>query len=398
MVHLPQTADWLYRQQTQDIMACLNGQSADDKVRAVGGCVRDSLLNQPVTDVDMATSFAPQDTLARLEAGGFRVIPTGIAHGTIMVVVDGYHYEITSLRQDIETDGRHAIVRFGTDWQCDAERRDFTVNALYADAKGQIYDPLGCGLDDLSAKQVRFIGDADQRIAEDYLRAIRFFRFHFHLADGALDKDALTACKQAVEQEEGLRALSAERLWMELNKILTGRRPVDALTAMQTTGVLHFLLPVLAGFDRLARLVEDKEADALLRLAALLPDKEQAIIQTAHHLRLSNKQKTRLLALCDKSLRASMAENWQEAVYWHGKQAVADFARLRQDEFNFSALADFDCPKFPLTGEMVEQKGVSSGPYMGQLLKQVEQWWVAAGFPDDRDALERQLKAEMEKL
>lgn len=412
-------------------MACLNdaGSGAGDCVRAVGGCVRDSLCGAVATDVDMATIFEPAQAKQLLEAAGFKIIPTGIKHGTLTIIADEFQYEITTLRQDIKTDGRHAIVQFGTDWARDAARRDFTINALYADARGRVYDPLGTGLEDLQKRHVRFIGNPAQRIREDYLRAIRFFRFHYHLGKGAMDEDARAACAAAAREKpaekNGLAALSAERLCMELFKILCGNAPVEALNAMRTNDVLPFLLPELGDFNVLQQLVaQDKtgeKSDALLRVAASLPPPSEneaedasstdTATRTAQHLRFSNKQKTRLVKLFDPALfglSADLAANWRGAVYWHGRQAVQDMARLYQAQNPHNPPADtqdllkniagFTCPVFPLTGKMMQQAGLASGPDMGEISKHIEKWWVDSGFAEDINLLEAQLKAEIAKL
>lgn len=405
MTHLPENTCWLNRPQTREIMACLN--VGDDSVRAVGGCVRDSLLGYPVTDVDMATTFAPEIAKEMLEKAGFKVIPTGIKHGTITVVADAYRYEITTLREDIKTDGRHAVVKFGTDWGRDAARRDFTINALYADVDGKVYDPLGFGLSDLDARRIRFIGDASKRIAEDYLRVIRFFRFHFHYSSDTPDTDALRACSQATVQKQGLEALSVERLHVELFKILMCNSAVEALKSMHETAVLPFLVQKTEGFESLQKLIElnGNDADALLRLASILPFSAQEVESCVQHLRLSKKQNTRLIKLFDARLYKKLPEDWQAAIYWHGVQSVKDAVRLSQAQGRdgdwdmvLKNMTTFDCPSFPLTSGMMSAAGLAPGPDMGTISKKIEAWWVEQGFPSDINQLKNRLKVEMDNL
>lgn len=433
-------AAWLTNKHTQAIMDALG----TDKVRVVGGCVRDALLGKLVTDVDMATTCPPDETMEKLQQAGFEVIPRGIAHGTVMVVVDGRHYEITSLRADIETDGRHAKVRFGMDWTQDAARRDFTVNALYANADGQIYDPLDTGLADLQARRVVFIGKADERIAEDYLRVLRFFRFHYGLCEAqdkrapdleTPDPEALQACAAAAQQGKGLRALSAERIQQEMLKILALPQAVAALQAMHETGVLAFAVPEIKGetgegageetdnFARLTALIEieakaggDKSAlcDPFLRLGALLPNKQSAEA-TAQHLHLSKKQTSRLLAMHAPPLAISAdmsPKHVRQAIYatsqeqfidacllaWANERANAQNNKSGNDE-KWRGLIDiaksWQKPVFPLTGEQMKAAQVPAGPLMGRIAKAVEQWWITHDFPDDKDLLQAQLEAQI---
>ena len=263
------SADWFLRPQTQAVFACLNRDGFE--ARAVGGVVRNSLLGRAVTEVDFATDAKPED-IVRLadEAGLAKLVPTGIAHGTVTVIAGGVPFEVTSLRRDVETDGRHATVAFGGDWAGDARRRDFTMNALYADAAGKVHDPLG-GLSDLRAGRVRFVGDAAERIREDYLRTLRFFRFSADYSHGDFDAAGVAA---AIRERAGLSRLSRERVRMEMLRILLTRRAPEAIEVMDESGLLLLLLGGVvrrARFERLCQIEAalERAPDAILRLAAL---------------------------------------------------------------------------------------------------------------------------------
>ncbi|MBL6642189.1 MAG: CCA tRNA nucleotidyltransferase [PS1 clade bacterium] len=384
---------WLARSQTQSVLSVLN---ADDATtRCVGGCVRDALMGvaTPDTEVDMATDLPPQEVMARLKKAKIKCVPTGIKHGTVSAILyeadKPLVYEITTLRVDVTTDGRHAEIAFTEDWQGDAARRDFTINALYADADGTLHDPTGHGLADIKANRVRFIGDAAARIEEDYLRVLRYFRFHFRLTPAVeMDADALAACRAAAVP---LRVLSGERKQQEMLKIMALPDADKAARALQKAGLLR---PVLAiepvEFDMLAAMTGLAD-DPLLRLMALLPSTEAA--QTlAASLRLSNKQKMRLTKAMEMPLDlAHLPAALPKVLYFDGAQAVADRAllALASDADNAPALhaavaaaQDYVRPKFPLTGAMMQKAGLADGPAMGQMATALEQWWVAQGFPD----------------
>lgn len=384
---------WLARSQTQSVLSVLN---ADDATtRCVGGCVRDALMGvaTPDTEVDMATDLPPQEVMARLKKAKIKCVPTGIKHGTVSAILyeadKPLVYEITTLRVDVTTDGRHAEIAFTEDWQGDAARRDFTINALYADADGTLHDPTGHGLADIKANRLRFIGDAAARIEEDYLRVLRYFRFHFRLTPAVeMDADALAACRAAAVP---LRGLSGERKQQEMLKIMALPDADKAARALQKAGLLR---PVLAiepvEFDMLAAMTGLAD-DPLLRLMALLPSTEAA--QTlAASLRLSNKQKMRLTKAMEMPLDlAHLPAALPKVLYFDGAQAVADRAllALASDADNAPALhaavaaaQDYVRPKFPLTGAMMQKAGLADGPAMGQMATALEQWWVAQGFPD----------------
>lgn len=407
---------WLQAPDTQKIMQTLG----HDNVRVVGGCVRDALRGVPVTDIDMATNHLPDAVRDNLTSAGFKVIPTGIEHGTVTVVATERNFEITTLREDIETDGRHAKVRFGQDWQADAARRDFTVNALYADSDGVVYDPLEAGgtsgLVDLEAGIVRFIGDPDTRIAEDYLRVLRFFRFSAQLQPDAPDEKSLEACARAANQNDGLSALSGERLAQELFKLLAQTSAPQALELMQQAGLLPFVFPFTPAVDiqimRLANLIDIQEtqffeADYLLRLAALCPDSEAVIDQLSEKLRFSKKQTKRLRGALDTSCHPvcyMSAREMRRAHYVSGREAFIDrcFLIWAMDKKTNNAVqwraliamaTSWEKPDFPLTGDMMKTAGVPEGPEMGRVSEEVERWWIDSDFTDDTFSIIERLKA-----
>ncbi|MGH7006149.1 MAG: CCA tRNA nucleotidyltransferase, partial [Alphaproteobacteria bacterium] len=269
-VSIAAAAPWLKDASLQKLLAALC--AGDEGARIVGGAVRNTLLGQPVTDIDIATTALPEATLQRAKEAGFRAVPTGIDHGTITVIAEGRPFEVTTLRADIRTDGRHAEVAFGRDWQMDAERRDFSINALYAEADGTVVDLVG-GIADIESRTLRFIGDPEQRIREDYLRILRFFRFFAWYGKGRPDGEGLKACARL---KDGLARLSAERVWSELKKLLAAPDPSRALLWMRQAGVLTAILPESEkwGIDTIHGLVKTEQdlrwsVDPLLRLASM---------------------------------------------------------------------------------------------------------------------------------
>ncbi len=391
---------WLERRQTQHLLQVLNGDGAI--TRCVGGCVRDALMGvaNADTEVDMATDLPPEEVMARLKKAKIKCVPTGIKHGTVSAILyegeKALVYEITTLRVDIKTDGRHAEVAFTEDWQGDAARRDFTINALYADADGLLHDPTAQGIDDIKAKRVRFIGDAPARIEEDYLRVLRYFRFHFRLTpDPALDDDALDACRGAAVP---LRGLSGERKQQEMLKIMALPDADKAAKALQHAELLRPVLGVEPiAFAPLSAMLELSH-DPLLRLMALLPSADAAQV-LATTLRLSKKQTMRLIKAMQMPLDLTALA---KVLYFDGAQAVADRALLaratgetdpRLDEA-LALAAAYQRPKFPLTGAMMQKAGMADGPEMGQMAFALEQWWVDEGFPDIA-AVEAELKKRL---
>ena len=235
--------EWMRSEEARALWRALND-DGERQTLFVGGCVRNALLDAPVYDLDLATLHTPDEVISRLEAAGIRAIPTGVDHGTITAVINKHAFEITTLRKDVETDGRHAVIAFSTDWNEDANRRDFTMNTLLCDVEGNVYDPTGQGIDDLNARRLRFVGEASARIAEDYLRILRYFRFHALYAEGAPDAGILAACKQAAPHIEGL---SRERITQEVFKILMVDKPADTLRIMRDNNILTALLRMKAG-------------------------------------------------------------------------------------------------------------------------------------------------------
>ena len=378
---------------------------AGEETRAVGGALRNHLLGVPVSDVDFATTATPQTTMDRAKAAGLRPIPTGFEHGTVTVIVEGQPFEITTLREDVETDGRRAKVRFGRDFEQDALRRDFTINALSCNRDGHIFDYAN-GLADIEARKVRFIGDAQQRVREDYLRILRFFRFHAAYGEGALDGQAFHA---AVLEREGMHNLSRERIRAELLKLLTARNSAPTIAIMCGAGLL---LPVLAGVAipaRLARVIEieharDAKTDPVLRLIALGVLVREDAERLREELRLSNAEAQRALgaARALETLHGCMAPPEPKALrpllYQHGPQATRDALTLAQAEAGVAAqdedwakaaafAATTPKPQLPFSGADLLARGVGPGRGMGEALKAVERLWIAADFPSDAATL-----------
>ena len=362
------------------------------EARVVGGAVRDALAGLPVADIDLATPATPEQVVAALERAGLRTIPTGLDHGTVTALVDGRSYEITTLRRDVATDGRHAVVAFTDDWRTDAARRDFTLNALSMDRHGDVFDYFG-GIADLRAGRVRFVGDPARRIAEDYLRILRFFRFHARYARTPPDAAATSAIRAGLP---GLSRLSPERVWGELRRILAVPAPCGAVALMATLGVLGAVLPEGADPDRLARMVEaGAPSDPLLRLAALSTGDPDPV---ADRLRLSNAERDRLRAVRaapvprpeedDAALRRMLADTPADVLIdrtWLTGGRGGDWAALRV------RLAALPRPVFPLAGSDVLALGVAPGPRVGELLRSVRQWWLEGGCVADPAACRSRL-------
>jgi len=369
---------WRARRGVARILAALG---ADDGLtRYVGGAVRDDLLQIAVNDIDFATRLRPDEVVARLEAARIKAVPTGIAHGTITAVADGQPAEITTLRADVSTDGRRATVEFSDDWQADAARRDFTINALYADSvTGEIFDYFG-GLDDLRARRVRFIGDPLQRIAEDHLRILRFFRFHARFGEGEPDPQALDACTLRAND---LMALSRERIADEMVKTLGLPDPVATVALMVERGIFVPVLPEITDAARLAALVADEAAvaiapDPIRRLAALLPRDPAIADKVAARLRLSKKARKRLAAAADPDLSI----NPRALAYWAGAETAIDRLLLARRPVDAAAIPDWPVARLPISGGKLIKLGLTEGPAVATALKAIDRRWVAAGFPD----------------
>jgi poly(A) polymerase len=380
--------------------------------RLVGGCVRDAVLGKLAHDVDIASQLEPHAVIDALQAAGIKTVPTGLAHGTITAIVNSRPVEVTTLRRDVATDGRHAEVAFTTDWHEDASRRDFTMNALYCDKHGTLFDPTGIGIDDARAGLVRFVGDPDQRVGEDYLRILRFFRFHAWYGKGPLDEKGLKACARHLN---GMAKLSVERVWMELKRLLGAPDPRAVLLAMAETGVLAAILPEAKGLEALQHdgAVEGGvfiDLDPMQRLMALLPRDPAQIAALIARLKLSNAEGERLLAWAkdQTAIRFDLSQREvRQALYWMGKPLFLDRAFLalahdfeaRHHEHWQAMIAlanEFVAPRFPITGEDVLRAGARPGPAIGQILGALEHWWVEQDFIDDQPALAERLKALVE--
>jgi poly(A) polymerase len=374
-----------------------------EEARVVGGAVRNALLGEPIGDIDIATTASPKEVIRRTTAAGFKAVPTGIEHGTITVVVDSRPFEVTTLREDVETFGRHATVRFGRDWRADAERRDFTVNALSASSDGVVHDYVG-GLGDLKARRVRFIGEAARRIAEDYLRILRFFRFHASYGHGAPDPAGLHAC---IAARAGLEHLSRERVRMELLKLLVARHATPTLAVMAESGLLLPVLggvPDLAGFENMAKVeaAVGVQADPVHRLGALAVRVAEDAERLWQRLRLSNAEHQRLISMGESWWRVSPDEERaaRARLYRLGPERYVDcvlvaWARAWPQgahDARWRALATLPqrwaVPVFPLKANDFLQRGVPRGPRLGIAMRAAEEAWIEADFPDEATALE----------
>jgi poly(A) polymerase len=402
-------AEWLDRPETQAVFVALAARG--HLGRAVGGAVRNALVDRPVTDVDIATDARPEEVLRAAEAAGLKAIPTGLAHGTVTVVAGARPYEITTLRRDVETHGRHATVAFTDDWAADAKRRDFTLNALYCGADGTLFDPLG-GYPDLVARRVRFIGDARERIREDYLRILRFFRLTADFAVGPADAAGLAAC---VRERAGLAILSAERVRVELLRLLAAPRGAEVAKLMQDYGLLPAVLGAAPRPTLLARLAAIEAAlrlapDPVLRLAALAAEIPEDAERLRDRLRLSNEQAAKLARAAGRGAHASTANlgppgaeaHARAWLYRHGAAAYRE--RVLLDWTRSGAPPDSQAwrgrfrlpdrwqpPRFPLTGTDVLAQGVPAGRRVGEILRELETWWIARDFAANEAALRQKL-------
>ncbi|SLN24809.1 CCA-adding enzyme [Pseudoruegeria aquimaris] len=378
------TGEWIEAPEAQAVMAVLA--DAGHEAYFVGGCVRNALLGAPVGDLDVTTRARPQETTALFEGQGFRVVPTGIDHGTVTVIAGGIPFEITTYRRDVETDGRRAVVAFADRIEEDAQRRDFTMNALYADASGHVSDPLGDGLADLDARRVRFIDDPAQRIREDYLRILRFFRFHAWYGDPeqGIDAEGLAAC---AENSAGIETLSAERIGAEMKKLLSAPDPAPSVASMQQAGVLAAVLPgadarglpLLVAFEA----EHGFPADPMRRLAVLGGE------DVAARLRLS-RQEARQLAQMREAIGSGEAPG--ALGYRLGAETARNVLLLRAALFEVpAAAADLDAvgagagAAFPVAA--ADLMPAYSGPALGARLKELEARWIASGFTLTRDEL-----------
>ncbi|WP_392353173.1 CCA tRNA nucleotidyltransferase [Brevundimonas sp. LF-1] len=379
--------DWLTASATQAVMAALAAAGGADCARFVGGCVRNAVLGAPIDDVDIATVLTPEAVVRALKAAGLKSVPTGMEHGTVTAISERQPFEITTLRRDVSTDGRRATVAFTDDWAEDAARRDFRLNALYADSDGVILDPTGAGYDDALAGRIVFVGEPEQRIEEDYLRILRFYRFFAWYGRGAPDAAAVAACAALAE---GVERLSAERVSKEVLKLLAAPDPRPAVRLMRDAGVLGRILPPSNSVTLFEAMV-GVSPDPVLRLSALLPADVETVRASANRLRLSNAQKDRLIATVRAPLDPDMNDAQARAVIWReGRQAFEDRVRrawaaggeaARMQAF-LALAADWTPPKLPVGGRDLARMGLKPGPETGRVLKAFEDGWIADDFPD----------------
>ncbi|MCB1548428.1 MAG: CCA tRNA nucleotidyltransferase [Hyphomicrobiaceae bacterium] len=398
-------ADWLTNPAIQAVFAALA--DAGYSARAVGGAVRNALLGHEVADIDIATTAHPEDVLSVMAGKGLKAVPTGVAHGTVTVVTAHLPVEVTTLREDVETFGRHAKVAFTADWEADARRRDFTMNALYCNADGSLFDPLG-GYEDLAAGRVRFIGSARERIREDYLRILRFFRFNATYGRGDYDRDGLTAC---VQEHAGLSQLSRERVRAELLRLLAAPRGLEAVETMLHWGLLVDVLGVAPQIGRLVRMISAERlaaapASGILRLCALCIGTREDAERLAGRLRLSRREAGVLADCAWHELPGELTEGalaMRRLAYRFGRerverQALVRLAASRSKEEETTMLetlaqtGTWQPPSLPFSGADVMALGVPSGPRIGTILASFESWWLAHDFPRDETLLAGKLR------
>lgn len=398
------TDGWLKDARLQVLfdVLCENGGEA----RVVGGAVRNALMGMPTSDVDLCTTLQPQEVVARLQAKGHKAVPTGIEHGTVTAVIDSHPFEVTTLRKDIETDGRHAVVEFGTDWQEDANRRDLTMNGLYCDREGNVFDFVN-GYRDIETKTVRFIGDAEIRIKEDSLRILRFFRFFAWYGGGRPDAASLKACASGRTLMSGL---SVERVWSELKKILSAPDPSRAILWMRTTGILGGVIPethkwgtdVIPGLLRLEQ-EQAWEPDYLFRLMGMVCPDVETMQTMSKRMTFSNKEMERMITWADNSAPKPEIANGEldKLLYRGNAQGLLDAMKLeivhlrgRENELTANKMLElvqytqnWQKPKFPLQGQDLINVGMQAGPKMGDQLKQLEEIWIESGFALQKDVL-----------
>ncbi len=390
---------WLQKPSLQTLLSLL--QEGGEEARVNGGAVRNAIMGMPVNDVDVSTTLVPRDVMLRAKAAGYKVVPTGIEHGTVTVVIDGDAFEVTTLRSDVETDGRHAKVLYSRDWELDARRRDLTMSALYCDADGKVYDPLG-GMPDVLSKTVRFIDDAETRIREDYLRILRFFRFFAWYGQFRPDAEGLKACARLKEE---LASLSVERIWMELSKLFAAPDPSRAILWMRQTGVLTAVLPESEkwGIDNMQPLMRMEQEhnwapDSLLRMMSILPPDPDKMKSLATRLKLPNKVRDRLVGWAetpkpDADWKQPEFEQW---LYRQNIQAAEDRLRLsaivtdapvKKRLRQLKWVKRFERPVFPIKGQDLLNQGVQAGPQVSEIMQKLENDWVESGFNLSREDL-----------
>lgn len=386
---------WMTDPASLAVVAALEAAGGPGCARYVGGCVRNALIGAPVDDVDIATPLRPEQVVRALRDAGLRAVPTGIEHGTVTAISDHRPFEITSLRRDVETDGRKAVVAFTEDWAEDAARRDFRLNALYAEPDGRLHDPTGAGVADAAAGRIVFVGDPETRIREDYLRILRFFRFFAWYGRGEPDAAGLKACGRL---REGMARLSGERLGKEVLKLLTARDPRAAVRAMRDSRVLAQVLPFAGPGDRFEALVR-LTSDSVLRLSGLMSDDAGEVDASATRLRLSNAQRDRLLRALPEA-GATLAPDMspaaaRAAVYRLGREAFGDRLLRTAAETGgdpdpvLASVEGWRPPRLPVDGAALKAAGVKPGPAMGEALRRLEAAWIESDFSLDKDELLR---------
>lgn len=401
--------DWFQDPVFQRVLAMLN--DAGGEARVAGGAVRNALMGLPVGDIDIATTLSPDAVIGRAKKAGFKSIPTGIEHGTVTLVANGHPFEVTTLRVDVATDGRRADVAFGTDWAADAERRDLTMNGLYADAAGTVIDLVG-GIGDIKTGTVRFIGDANRRIEEDYLRILRFFRFFAWYGKGRPDADGLRACAR---QKSGLSKLSAERVWSELKRLLAAPDPSRSMLWMRQSGVLSMVLEESEkwGIDAIPGLLRTEAtlgwtADPMVRLMAIVPPDPARMADMAERLRMSKAETRRMIGWAEQENLADTATDTvlKRHLYLGDPTAIVDRIRLRLSALRAKAETDDSAlmeaaqvsrllkvatgwkrPSFPLKGRDLVSRGIEPGPALGKAMADLETVWLESNFVMTKDEL-----------
>ena len=418
---------WMTAPETRDLMKALK--AGNIEARFIGGCVRDSILKRPVRDIDIATPTEPEKVMSVLEQAGVKVIPTGIEHGTITAIINKHHFEITTLRIDVETDGRRATVAFTDDWTVDAARRDFTINTMSATEDGDIFDPYG-GLDDLGRGSVRFVGIAENRINEDVLRMLRFFRFYAEYGKPPMNSEALVACRKLAPR---LKELSGERVRGELLRILMAPNPADTITLMKAEIILKQILPEAGDVGRLRSLawliergiiLNDIETDPVRRLGALIKPgtSKNDVDNVCSRLKFSNRERKHLLMMvCPPKTMSSLSINSassekeiRRACYHLGKDLVADKAliewageistsphqkpgRSEKWENVLAAITAWQQVRFPLQGRHGIELGMEPGPELGRVLGIIEQWWADGDFRANEKGCIEQLRQKLQQ-
>lgn len=405
---------WTQEANTLAVIRALEAAGGAGSARFVGGCVRDALLARPIGDIDIATTLEPPEVIRALEAAGLAFVPTGLDHGTVTALSGGRPFEITSLRRDVATDGRRAVVAFTTDWAEDARRRDFTLNAIYMAPTGDIFDSTGRGVEDARAGRIVFVGEPQDRIAEDFLRILRFFRFTAWYGKGTPDAEALAACAAG---RLGLRSLSAERVSKELMRLLEAPDPRDALRLMRAAGVLDVILPEgrnEARFNALVGIETDHlyTVDAPLRLAALLPQDPEAAAAACRRLRLPRAVEARVsqaVATDERIVSWMSPREMRRSIYRLGNAVFKDRMSLAwaasdrpaafvQWRMMYAYVDAWRPPQLPLSGEEILAAGVPPGPLVGLVRREVESFWIDLDFTDDKLALLERLKAVAQGL